>query len=71
MLIDEKANLLICDFGLAYEFKKPNETTHKQCGTLTTMAPEVIKGEEYRCMPDWWSVGIVIYEMMCKEKPFE
>ena len=22
-------------------------------------------------MPDWWSVGIVIYEMMCKRKPFE
>ena len=35
------------------------------------MAPEVIKGEEYRCMPDWWSVGIVLYEMMCKEKPFD
>ena len=22
-------------------------------------------------MPDWWSVGIILYEMMCKRKPFD
>ena len=35
------------------------------------MAPEVICGEKYRMMPDWWSVGIVLYEMMSKRKPFD
>lgn len=71
MLIDDRANLLVCDFGLAYKFKNSTETTKTGCGTPTTIAPELLRNEEYRLMPDWWSVGIVIYEMMCKRKPFE
>ena len=35
------------------------------------MAPEVILGYLYTFMPDWWSVGIVIYQLMNKKSPFE
>jgi serine/threonine protein kinase len=71
MLVDGKANLLVCDFGLAHQFKSDDEWLTKTCGTPSTWAPEVIKKEKYRMMPDWWSVGIILYEMMCKRKPFD
>ena len=61
ILIDGNANLQVCDFGLAYKFKTNEETVNHGCGTPTTWAPEVIMTQPYRFMPDWWSVGIVIY----------
>lgn len=61
ILIDGQANLKICDFGLAHKFQSKTDTVVKYCGTATTWAPEVIGEKPYRFMPDWWSVGIVIY----------
>ena len=29
------------------------------------------KNEEYDCFIDWWSVGIIIYELMYQRKPFD
>ena len=71
ILIDENANLKICDFGLAWRFKGDDDYLNKCCGTPTTWAPEVIDCKEYRMMPDWWSVGIIIYQFMCHRTPFE
>ena len=42
ILIDDKANLKICDFGLAHQFTSDDEMLTKCCGTPTTWAPEVI-----------------------------
>jgi len=40
-------------------------------GSRITWAPEVIKKEPYRFMSDWWSVGIIIYQLMMRGKtPF-
>ena len=70
ILIDKNSDLKICDFGLAYQFKG-NEEINQYGGTVTTMAPEVIKQENYRLMPDWWSVGIIIYQLMMLKDPFK
>ena len=34
------------------------------------MAPEVISGEGHGMMADWWSFGILIYELLCGKPPF-
>jgi serine/threonine protein kinase len=35
------------------------------------MAPEVYKKKDYRFTPDWWSLGIIIYQFMNKKNPFD
>ena len=34
------------------------------------MAPELVKGQKYSVAVDWWSYGILVYEMMCTRTPF-
>ena len=70
ILVDSDAYIKLADFGLCLKLL-PGETTDKYCGTVTTMAPEVIKKEAYRLMPDWWSVGIILYQLMMFQSPFD
>ena len=35
------------------------------------MSPEATKGENYRFSVDWWSVGILIYQLMNKTDPYQ
>ena len=60
VLIDGDGYLKLADFGIAHEIPDEQFINH-EAGTYKTMAPEVIKREQYRFMPDWWSVGIVLY----------
>ena len=60
ILVDKHSCIKLADFGFCLKLLE-GEETKTYCGTLKTMAPEVIKGKPYRLMPDWWSVGIVIY----------
>ena len=40
------------------------------CGTAEYMAPEIIFGTRYGIEVDWWSVGILLYELSVKQLPF-
>ena len=65
ILIDTDSYLKICDFGFCEKMTK-DETKNKFCGTLITMAPEMIKikmikDQTYKRTVDWWSIGIIIY----------
>lgn len=66
-MIDAKGYLKITDFG----FCKMVETrTYTLCGTPEYLAPEIIKSKGYGKYVDWWSFGILIYEMIAGYSPF-
>ena len=66
---DRTAQLKLIDFGFGSRFvgALPMRT---KCGTPYTTAPEVIR-ESYDERCDVWSVGVVVYIMLCGKRPFE
>lgn len=71
ILLDQEGNAIITDFGLAKLNMSSNKTTKTVCGTPEYIAPEVIQGKPYDKSADWWSLGILIYEMLSGKHPFK
>tara|TARA_B110000285_G_C14945360_1_gene524060 strand:- start:179 stop:865 length:687 start_codon:yes stop_codon:yes gene_type:complete len=71
ILIDGNTNVQLCDFGLAYRFKDETDTLTACCGTPGYWSPEQVKKEPYRMMPDWWTLGVIVYRMMEKKGPWD
>lgn len=71
ILIDPLSHTIkICDFGVSREIDS-QEIIFDQCGTPAYIAPEVIKGEGYSGFSvDVWSLGVVLYAMVCGKIPF-
>ncbi|OAG00306.1 MAP/microtubule affinity-regulating kinase 4 [Paraphaeosphaeria sporulosa] len=61
--------LKIADFGFARIL--PNTSLAETlCGSPLYMAPEILRYEKYDAKADLWSVGTVLFEMMCARPPF-
>jgi calcium/calmodulin-dependent protein kinase I len=59
----------VSDFGLA-RFQIPKELMYTACGTPAYVAPEVLEGKGYDLRVDSWSLGVIIYVMLCGFPPF-
>ncbi|KAI5296326.1 camp-dependent protein kinase catalytic subunit [Ascosphaera acerosa] len=67
LLLDRHGHLKITDFGFAKEVR---DVTWTLCGTPDYLAPEVVSSKGYNKSVDWWSLGILIFEMLCGFTPF-
>jgi len=67
LVLDEKGFLKVTDFGFA---KKITDKTYTLCGTPDYLAPEIVTGQGHGKGVDWWTLGILIYEMLASFPPF-
>lgn len=71
ILLDANGHIALCDFGLSKADISTNDTTNTFCGTTEYLAPEVLLDESgYTKMVDFWSLGVLIFEMCCGWSPF-
>jgi len=66
---DEDSMLKIADFGLA-TLVRPNQLMTVACGTPGYVAPEILRGIAYGKEVDIWSIGVILYILLCGFPPF-
>ena len=82
ILMDLTGHVCITDFGLSKELEvntnsdegghspKGTAMTHTFCGTPEYLAPEIVKHAGHGIMVDWWTLGVLAYELMVGIPPF-
>ena len=68
ILINKNGYLKLTDFGFAKILD--NEKTYTLCGTPEYLAPEIILNKGHGKAVDWWTLGILLYEMLVGIDPF-
>ncbi|KAI8376229.1 kinase-like domain-containing protein [Radiomyces spectabilis] len=71
ILLDARGNAHVSDFNTAIQFDEKQTLQWSLAGSHAYMAPEALGRMGYSVSVDWWSLGVVAYELLFGKRPFK
>ena len=66
-----KFTVKLTDYGVSRKILTLSQKCNTYAGTIMTMAPEILEGEEHDIKCDLWSLGVIIYQLFFKKYPYD
>ena len=70
ILLDAMGHAHVTDFNVAIHYSERRLHT-SVAGSMAYMAPEVVGRKGYTWPVDWWSLGVVLWELLFHRRPFD
>ncbi|ODQ78290.1 hypothetical protein BABINDRAFT_162941 [Babjeviella inositovora NRRL Y-12698] len=71
IMLTTDGHIKVADYGLCKENMWYGNTTNTFCGTPEFMAPELVTEQPYGRAVDWWTFGVLLYQMILNQSPFK
>lgn len=71
IMLDEDDNIKLIDFGLSAKFNNDGVIDGHRAGSLKYAAPELFEKKHHTKSIDIWSLGVILFRMVCGYFPFD